>query len=56
MNHKIVYVCSNCGSEDIRLKAWVDPNNDNKYIDDADDGECWCDNCEEYTDIDTKEI
>ena len=45
------YCCSVCNSTNIQLQAWIDPNNNNKYIEDTEDDECWCKNCQEHTKI-----
>lgn len=46
--------CSECGSSDVEIMAWVDPNTD-KYIADVDGDmsaeSCWCDNCEAHTNL-----
>lgn len=42
---KPITKCAECGSTDVYLNAWVDPNNDNKYVmqvDDTYDGLCQC--------------
>lgn len=44
------YCCSVCGGTNIQLQAWIDPNN-NKYIEDTEDDECWCEDCQEHTKI-----
>lgn len=44
------YCCSVCGSTNIQLQAWIDPNN-NKYIEGTEDDVCWCENCQEHTKI-----
>lgn len=46
--HKI-YVCKECGSANIEVKAWVNPNT--REITEVDpcmniDNECYCNNCE----------
>lgn len=50
------YVCTECGSDKIQVRKWVDPNTDS-VIDWADDGDCqcWCGNCEEITPYEYKE-
>lgn len=56
---KTVYVCSECGSADITIKMFVNPNNttvQTEYLIDCGDDECWCDNCEEYCGIDEVEV
>lgn len=42
------YCCSVCGSTDIQLQVWVDANT-NKIIEDSEDDECWCNECQEHT-------
>lgn len=46
---KSLYFCSVCGSDDIEIKMWVNPNT-NELVDDIDTN-CWCHNCEEETKI-----
>lgn len=44
--------CANCGSSDIEMTMWVNPNTGERgcYIPDRlEDGTCWCKNCKEYT-------
>lgn len=44
-----IYRCCECGSTDVQIKAWVDPNNSNKYISETEDtGDNWCDSCEQH--------
>lgn len=44
---QIIYRCDNCGSTDVRLQAWVDPNNDNRFIGKCDDDKNnICEDCE----------
>ena len=51
----VKYVCSECGSENIQVKMWVNPNADPLFNDepqewvDDDDCECWCQDCQEIT-------
>lgn len=47
---KPYYCCNECGSTNIEVRAWVDPNTD-KYISDIDDGECYCRSCMRETPI-----
>lgn len=43
------YVCSECGSPNIQVQAWVNANT-NEYVDDiTDNAECWCEDCGEHT-------
>jgi len=43
-------VCSQCGGKNVQIHAWVDANT-NKYIGDDmwDDGDTWCEDCEDHT-------
>ena len=44
--------CANCGSSDVEMTMWVNPNTGERgcYIPDRlEDGTCWCKNCKEYT-------
>ena len=43
------YVCSECGSPNVQIQAWVNANT-NRYVSDLyDSGECWCEDCEKHT-------
>lgn len=53
---KSKYCCSICGGTNIQLQAWIDPNNNNRYIKDTKDDECWCEDCEENTKIKVIEV
>lgn len=39
--------CSECGSTNVQIQAWVDPNNNNSFVN-SDDEEGWCDSCEQH--------
>lgn len=45
------YCCSVYGGTNIQLQAWIDPNNNNRYIEDTEDDECWCEDCQGHTKI-----
>jgi hypothetical protein len=49
------YRCTNCGSTNVQKMAWVRPNEDFKFLDfcsdDDEDGDNWCDDCEEHCDL-----
>lgn len=50
-----IYKCSNCGSTNVEMKAWVNPNNDNSYVDTVSDGEAednYCSNCDGHYKLD----
>lgn len=41
--------CEECGSTKVQIQAWVDPNQNNKFIDDCEDYKSsWCDGCESH--------
>ena len=44
-----MYVCNNCGSKNIAIKAWIDPNT-NEIISDIEDI-AWCYDCENEVEI-----
>lgn len=47
LNHR--YVCSECGSPNVQIQAWVNANT-NEYVSDLyGSGGCWCENCEKHT-------
>jgi len=44
---KTLMICPNCNSDNVQLKAWVKPNEDNKIVDLAEgDDMGWCNDCE----------
>ena len=49
------YVCSKCGSTQIRVRAWIKANENEivEWCDDSCDGtfECWCEACQETTEV-----
>ena len=55
-----VWVCPHCGSKNVQTKAWVRPNENNKFVDLVDDSEnyssnSWCDDCEKHGILELKE-
>lgn len=54
-NPKIVmkWVCSDCGSDQVQTKKWVDLNTDEPVSDcsDGDTSDNWCEGCESHTDV-----
>lgn len=53
---KTVYVCMHCQSDNVQVKAWVKPNDNNEYVDEVPDEMGWC--CDEQlvADIQTAEL
>jgi Zn finger protein HypA/HybF involved in hydrogenase expression len=43
-------VCSECGSKNVQVRAWVDANT-NRYESEI-DGDAWCENCDEHVSLD----
>ena len=46
----IKFKCAECGSSDIQVRAWVNMNT-NEYVNECDDGDFWCGNCENNVDF-----
>lgn len=44
--------CADCGSSEVEMKMWVDPNTNSIVSTDCSDPpeieDCWCNSCEEY--------
>lgn len=47
------FYCKQCGSENIQVLAWYDPNED-RVGDFYNECECWCEKCEDRSRWDTK--
>lgn len=45
--------CNKCGSSNVQLEAWVNPNT-NEIIDTSLSAQEWCDDCEEETTLLTR--
>lgn len=48
--------CSECGSSDVEMQMWVNPNNDSisgDYSDCKDEDNCWCCECEGHVCLST---
>ena len=52
---KTIYTCSNCGGTNVEMKTWYNPNT-NEICDpiSSDQEDCWCNDCEEHYELDTK--
>ena len=42
-----VLYCEECGSTDVEMRMWVNPNTE-EIDGDCDDDDCWCCNCQEH--------
>lgn len=42
-----IWVCNNCGSENIEQKSWTLTNQNNKFVEEIDDAEYYCQDCQE---------
>ena len=48
MEKKYVYKCQECGSENIQVKMWVNPNTNEVVDDECAEELCWCEECEAH--------
>ena len=48
-----ILTCYSCGGKNVQVQAWVNANT-NEYVSETDNGEAWCEDCEEHTKL--KEI
>ena len=54
---KTIYQCQHCMSDRVQVKAWVRPNEGNRYVDECEgDPLGWCDDCEQNVVIETVEM
>ena len=47
------WICENCGSDEIQVQVWWNPNRD-RIIGDVDEGEKyhnWCEHCEDHVNL-----
>ena len=52
-----MWVCPICGSDNVQIKQWVNPNTDElKDSDPNEDEDCWCDDCETHNALMTQDI
>lgn len=52
-----MYICSACGSDNVRIKAWVQPNSINKFVDELNPDEPgYCLDCQQNVMVDTAEV
>lgn len=51
------YVCKVCGSENIQIRQWVNPNSNEmfEWVDDENYRECWCEDCNDISEWEMKE-
>ena len=45
------YVCKCCGSENIQIRQWTNPNTNEQFewCEDENYRECWCEVCQDIT-------
>lgn len=55
LDDKDVWYCTECGSSDVEIKQWVLPNNNDEQAggDELDNNDCWCQACEDHTELET---
>lgn len=46
-----MWICEECKSYNVSQKAWVTINENSPTIDFIEDDEYWCNNCNEYVNI-----
>ena len=46
------FVCKHCGSDDVEIRVWMNPNTGQCGTDCEDNGECYCNNCNDYSKLD----
>jgi hypothetical protein len=53
---KTVYICTHCNSDKVQIKAWVNPNNNNEFVDEVPDELGWCEDEQLHGEIQTAEL
>ena len=54
---RMVLVCTNCGSENVQTKYWVNPNTKELFdLISYDQDDCWCENCQGHHKLKLKEV
>jgi hypothetical protein len=55
---KTIYICPQCHSDNVQIKAWVRPNKNNQYVDEINEGDefGWCEDECLHTNIETAEV
>jgi hypothetical protein len=54
---KTVYVCPDCGSEDVEYKTWTNPNtNETNHDHPMEEEDCYCNNCNKNVKLIQKEV
>ena len=48
------YICHKCGSDNILIRAWIDPKDNT--IESWDETDCYCHECGEITEYDIKTL
>ncbi len=56
MENKITWVCSNCGSKDVEVKAWVDANSlAVRDVMDHDNQDTFCNVCNDHHGVESED-
>lgn len=53
---KTIYLCSHCNSDNVQVKAWVLPNQNNQYACDMEDALGWCEDQQRHVVVDTVQL
>ena len=52
MERKTIYVCKQCGSTNVQVMVWANPNTHHIFDDVQGVNEnVWCEDCEDHTDL-----
>ncbi len=54
--YRWVYVCTECGGENVEIKTWQNPNNNESDGggDINDPNDCWCNDCQDHISLEHK--
>lgn len=54
---RMALVCTNCGSENVQTKYWINPNTKELFdLISYDQDDCWCENCQGHHKLKLKEV
>jgi hypothetical protein len=58
MKTKTVYICPQCQSDNVQIKAWVRPNKNYEFVDEVNEGDeaGWCEDEQLHTFVETAEV
>ena len=53
---KCVEICTHCNSDNVQIKAWVKPNQNNEFVDLTEDSIGWCEDCQDNVHIEGADL